>query len=833
MILLTSTSDKLQIVTSAAAAIDVHASWVDNTATAVTPGRTNSTITTAATTVVVGTPAASTQRNVKTLHVRNKHATASTDVTVQHTDGAIVVELYKATLVAGGMLQYVDDEGFEIPSVALPGTNPGGNVNNSGTPISGQLAQWVAATQIQGVDVASLGYATLASPVFTGNPQAPTPTAGDSDTSIATTAFVAAALGSYQPLDADLTALAGLTGTNVIYYRSAANAWSAVTIGANLTFAGGTLSATGGGGGSGNVSTTGSPSPGQVAVWTDGTHIQGVATTLLSGFTAANVSFAPTGGVGSATVQTAIAELDSEKQGLDATLTALSGLDATAGLVEQTGADVFAKRALGVGAATSVPTRADADARYAATVHTHAEADVINLVSDLAAKQPLDADLTAIAALTGIDVIYYRSATNTWSPVVVSTGLAFSGGNLTATGGGGNVSNSGTPTAGQYGKWVTANTIQGVAPATVLSDIGAQPAGSYQPLDAELTAIAGLSSTADQVPYFIGSGVAALMTVTSAARTVLDDTSVANMLSTLGGQPLDPDLTSLAAASATNAIYYRSAANTWAAITVSTGLSFAGGTLAGALFGTAIAGDVPASGGGTSKFLRADGTWVAPPAGGGPTIAIQTFTSSGIYTPMAGMTYAIIEGVGGGGGGGAAYAESSSVFRVGGGGGAGGYSRKLVTAAAVGASKTVTIGAGGLGGTASTTPGDGGAGGDTSVGVLCVAKGGQGGFASPGAGAPAGGVGGSGAAGTGDVTGSGASGGGGYNGTSAGVPANGHGGSSYFGGGATLTTLSYDSTSGTDATNYGSGGSGATAYNVTGRPGGNGSAGFVIITEYK
>src|SRR5262245_21751697 len=36
-------------------------------------------------------------------------------------------------------------------------------------------------------------YAPLASPVFTGNPTAPTPTAGDNDTSIATTAFVTAA----------------------------------------------------------------------------------------------------------------------------------------------------------------------------------------------------------------------------------------------------------------------------------------------------------------------------------------------------------------------------------------------------------------------------------------------------------------------------------------------------------------------------------------------------------------------------------------------------------------------------------------------------------------
>lgn len=54
--------------------------------------------------------------------------------------------------------------------------------------------------------------------------------------------------GTYQPLDGDLTSLAALSGTDTIYYRSAANTWSAVTIGANLTFSGGTLSAASGGG---------------------------------------------------------------------------------------------------------------------------------------------------------------------------------------------------------------------------------------------------------------------------------------------------------------------------------------------------------------------------------------------------------------------------------------------------------------------------------------------------------------------------------------------------------------------------------------------------------
>lgn len=56
-----------------------------------------------------------------------------------------------------------------------------------------------------------------------------------------------------------------------------------------------------------------------------------------------------------------------DKQDADPTLDALAALTSEPGLLEQTGPDTFTKRALGVAAASSVPTRADGDARYEAS----------------------------------------------------------------------------------------------------------------------------------------------------------------------------------------------------------------------------------------------------------------------------------------------------------------------------------------------------------------------------------------------------------------------------------------------------------------------------------
>ena len=110
MLLLTSTSDVVRLTTATATStIEVHTSYVDVSGTTITPGRTNTRITTATTTTIVASPASSTQRNVKAIYVTNNSAGTSCVVGVEHFDGTNSVELMQFVLLPGENMGYRED----------------------------------------------------------------------------------------------------------------------------------------------------------------------------------------------------------------------------------------------------------------------------------------------------------------------------------------------------------------------------------------------------------------------------------------------------------------------------------------------------------------------------------------------------------------------------------------------------------------------------------------------------------------------------------------------------------------------------------------------------
>lgn len=219
---------------------------------------------------------------------------------------------------------------------------------------------------------------------------------------------------------------------------------------------------------------------------------------------------------------------------------------------------------------------------------------------------------------------------------------------------------------------------------------------------------------------------------------------------------------------------------------------------------------------------------VGPTASGYRLRNITVFTTSLTWTKPAWCRAVRVTCVGGGGGGGYATGVSNAIG-AGGGGGGGATAVRFVTAP--GAAEAVTIGAGGAGGIAasSTAPANGGT---TSFGSHCSASGGVAGASTTTTAADTrGGAGGSGGAtGTGDYVVAGGPGGYAvrFGTTLTGV--SGQGGDSAYGGGGVGVT---EGLSSPHTTSFGGGGAGGCSNSITGRNGGNGGSGLVIVEEYE
>jgi hypothetical protein len=237
-------------------------------------------------------------------------------------------------------------------------------------------------------------------------------------------------------------------------------------------------------------------------------------------------------------------------------------------------------------------------------------------------------------------------------------------------------------------------------------------------------------------------------------------------------------------------------------------------------------------------FLQTQGAaanpqWAAISSGHTYETVVQVFTAgTSTYTPTTGMVTCTVELQAGGAGGGGAQASSGN-SGCGGGGGGGAYCRKNYTAAQIGASATVVVGASANGGSAGNNNGtDGNASTFTpaGAGAILTANGGTHGNGMSQTALSNSVAGGSGGSATdGDLNISGGNGQGGVVVSgSAGVCAGGGGGGSFMAPAQNARLTGSESDGGN---NYGGGGTGGIANSGSSTAGAPGAPGFCIVTE--
>lgn len=229
----------------------------------------------------------------------------------------------------------------------------------------------------------------------------------------------------------------------------------------------------------------------------------------------------------------------------------------------------------GTGASTAANARTNLGLGTAAVVDTGTSAANVPTITQADARyQPLDSDLTSIAALTttafGRAFLAFANTAAVLSALSLDADLA-------------TFALPASTTISAYGATLvddadasTARTTLGLGNAATLT-VDADLATFALPASTTISAFGATivddaNAAATIATLGLDADIATLSlpastTITAAAATVLDDASTSAMLTTLGAQPLDSDLTTIAGLTATTDNFLVSVASAWASRT--------------------------------------------------------------------------------------------------------------------------------------------------------------------------------------------------------------------------------------------------------------------------